>query len=226
MQLHETGAQMERISEQGAAASGLGGGAGEGLGSGLSLLLEEWTHGVVVTTVGGRVVHTNGAARRELARLRLLEVRQRELHATLPENSGRLHDAMGRAAEGKRSLLKMKTADGETVTLAVVPLKGEGTLAVDHVALVFERASVCDPLMLCFFARSHGLTPTEEQVLGILCQGYSAPETAKQLRVAVSTVRSHVRSVCAKTGTSGVRELVSRVAVLPPVAPFWQEPVH
>jgi DNA-binding CsgD family transcriptional regulator len=32
-------------------------------------------------------------------------------------------------------------------------------------------------------------------------------------------VRSHVRSLCAKTRSSGVRELVNRVAVLPPVAP-------
>jgi DNA-binding CsgD family transcriptional regulator len=217
---------MERISEQEAAAGGPAGDEGDGLGSGLSLLMEEWAHGVVVTTVGGRVVHANGAARRELARLRLLELRQGELHATLPDNAARLQEAIARGAEGKRCLVKLKSAEGETVSLAVVPLKGDGALVADKVALVFERATVCDTLMLCFFARSHGLTPTEEQVLGILCQGYSAPETAKQLRVAVSTVRSHVRSVCAKTATRGVRDLVSRVAVLPPVAPFWQEQVH
>ena len=73
--------------------------------------------------------------------------------------------------------------------------------------------------MLGFFARSHGLTATEEHVLGILCQGHSAPDIAVQMKVAVSTVRSHVRSLCAKTRSSGVRELVNRVAVLPPVAP-------
>jgi DNA-binding CsgD family transcriptional regulator len=47
------------------------------------------------------------------------------------------------------------------------------------------------------------------------------------LNVAVSTVRSHVRSICAKTRTSSVRELVQRVAILPPVAPaFPHEAVH
>ena len=79
--------------------------------------------------------------------------------------------------------------------------------------------------MLCFFAQSHGLTATEEQVLGILCQGFSAPQIATQLKVAVSTVRSHVRSLCAKTRSSGVRELVNRVAVLPPVAPTLRHEV-
>ena len=81
--------------------------------------------------------------------------------------------------------------------------------------------------MLCFFARSHSLTAAEENVLGILCQGYSAPQTARQLKVAVSTVRSHVRSLCAKTRSSGVRDLVSRVAMLPPVAPtLMTESMH
>jgi len=42
----------------------------------------------------------------------------------------------------------------------------------------------------------------------------------------VSTIRSHVRSLCAKTGSSGVRELVNRVAVLPPVAPPDLARVH
>lgn len=40
-----------------------------------------------------------------------------------------------------------------------------------------------------------------------------------QMKVAVSTVRSHVRSLCAKTSTRGVRQLVNLVAALPPLAP-------
>jgi DNA-binding CsgD family transcriptional regulator len=81
--------------------------------------------------------------------------------------------------------------------------------------------------MLCFFARSHGLTHTEELVLGVLCQGFSAPEVAKQMNIAVSTVRTHVRSLCAKTRCSSVREVVRRLALLPPVASALRvESVH
>jgi DNA-binding CsgD family transcriptional regulator len=217
---------MERFGEGGAAASGPKGDTGEASGLGLALLMEEWAHGVVVATVGGRVVHANGAARRELARKPLLDVARGDLQATHADDALRLQDAVARAAQGKRSLVTLGSGDAGALALAVLPLKAEGAVAVESVALVFERASVCESLMLSFFARSHGLTPTEEQVLGILCQGYSAPEAAQQLRVAVSTVRSHVRSVCAKTSCNSVRELVGRVAVLPPVAPFWQEPIH
>ena len=85
-------------------------------------------------------------------------------------------------------------------------------------ALIFSRAPVCDPVMLCFFARTHGLTPSEEQVLAILCQGYSAPQVARQLNVAVSTVRSHVRSMCAKTQSNGVRALLARWPCCRPLA--------
>jgi DNA-binding CsgD family transcriptional regulator len=82
-------------------------------------------------------------------------------------------------------------------------------------------------VMLCFFARTHGLTPAEEQVLGILCQGHSTPQIAVQLKVAVSTIRSHVRSMCAKTHSRGVRALVGQIAVLPPIgAARLLDPLH
>jgi DNA-binding CsgD family transcriptional regulator len=113
------------------------------------------------------------------------------------------------------------------LALVVLPLKAQAAGRAPKAALLFARASVCDSLMLGFFARCHGLTATEEHVLGILCEGFSAPQVAVQMKVAVSTVRSHVRSLCSKTRSSGVRELVSRLAVLPPVAPpFWSEPMH
>jgi DNA-binding CsgD family transcriptional regulator len=109
----------------------------------------------------------------------------------------------------------------------VLPLKAEERGRLPNAALLFARESVCEALMLCFFARSHALTATEEHVLGILCQGFSAPQVAAQMQVAVSTIRSHVRSLCAKTHSSGVRQLVNRVAVLPPVAPtFWPQSMH
>ena len=93
--------------------------------------------------------------------------------------------------------------------------------------LLFAKPAVCEPVTLSLFSRNHRLTKTEEHVLGILCLGYSTPEIAVHMNVAVSTVRSHVRSLCAKTGSCGVRGLVNLVAVLPPVASSQRSsPVH
>lgn len=190
-----------------------------GLASGLALLVDELAYGVLVTALDGQLLHANQAARHELSRFRVLGMVDSMLQARGNDDARTLQDALCRVAEGKRSLITLSCAEGPNLTLAVLPLKDDVGVTPSRAALLFARASVCESLMLCFFARSHGLTMTEEHVLGILCQGYSAPEIARQMNVAVSTVRSHVRSLCAKTRSSGVRELVNRVAVLPPVAP-------
>ncbi|WP_048439531.1 helix-turn-helix transcriptional regulator [Caenimonas sp. SL110] len=193
---------------------------------GLALLMDELAHGVMVTTIDGRILHANQAARHELARQRVIVGVQDKLQTTSAENMRVLQDALSRAAEGKRSLIELAATEGPGLSVAAVPLRGgAGKPAV--AALFFARSMVCDSLMLTFYSRTHGLTATEEQVLGVLCQGYSAPQVALQMKIAVSTVRTHIRSLCAKTRSGGVRELVSRVAVLPPVAPpFWHEPLH
>jgi DNA-binding CsgD family transcriptional regulator len=189
------------------------------------MVLDELAYGVAVATPAGELVHANQAAHHELGRRRVLWVR----HGLLQVQAGdarTLSEGLGKAAAGKRSLLHLLGEAGEKLAVALVPL-GRGEVSSSHVALLFSRPSVCESLMLCFFARSHSLTAAEENVLGILCQGYSAPDAARQLKVAVSTVRSHVRSLCAKTRSSGVRELVNRVAMLPPVAPALRcDPVH
>ncbi|MBI5277630.1 MAG: helix-turn-helix transcriptional regulator [Burkholderiales bacterium] len=196
-----------------------------GVAAGLGLLLDELAHGVLILGPDARVLHANHAARQELARRHLPAVGHRLLEALRAQEGQALQDVLHRGMLGKRSLVTLALGEGPALPLAVVPLKADGPGR--GVALVFSRAAVCDSLMLCFFARCHGLTPTEELVLGILCQGCSAPEVAARLEVAVSTVRSHVRSLCAKTRSSGVRELVKRVSLLPPVAPpLWHEPVH
>jgi DNA-binding CsgD family transcriptional regulator len=185
----------------------------------LDLVLDELAYGVAVASPAGELLHTNHAARHELARSRLLRAPHGSLQAHSPADGRLLQDAIVKAAGGKRSLITLVGPGGDRLTLALVPLGRPFDTGSLHVALLFARPSVCESLMLCFFARSHSLTSAEENVLGILCQGYSAPQTARRLNVAVSTVRSHVRSLCAKTRSSGVRELVNRVAMLPPVAP-------
>lgn len=184
----------------------------------LELVLDELAYGVAVTTGNGELLHANHAARHELGRQQALWVQNGRLRVRSPQDHQVLQQALAKAATGRRSLITLGAADAR-LSLAVVPMRRLQEGGPIHAALVFSRPSVCGSLMLCFFARNHSLTAAEENVLAILCQGHSAPEIARQLQVAVSTVRSHVRSLCAKTRSSGVRELVNRVAMLPPLAP-------
>lgn len=197
----------------------LGGGA-------LSSVIDELAHGVLVVSAQGRILHANQAARRELSRRQALSVHEGHLQAHDPKQSRLLQQALAKAGGGLRSMVTLRSPGGWAISVAVVPLRGDGGGHSGAIGLFLSRASVCDTLMLCFFARTHSLTNSEEQVLAILCQGYSAPEVAVQLNVAVSTVRSHVRSMCAKTQSNGVRALVGRVAVLPPLGSSLQQSVH
>lgn len=200
--------------------------AGDGVGAALTLLMDELAHGVVLASPQGRVLHANQAARHELSKRQALAIHEGHLQAQDPKHARTLLQALAKGATGRRSLVNLPTAGGWTLSVAVVPLRSDGPAQQPTIGLFLSRASVCDTLMLCFFARTHGLTTSEEQVLAILCQGYSAPQVAVQLKVAVSTVRSHVRSLCAKTQSNGVRTLVGRVAVLPPLGPALHHPVH
>ena len=69
------------------------------------------------------------------------------------------------------------------------------------------------------YARSQGLTAAEMSVLKDLCNGMKPKEIARQQGVAISTVRSHICSIRAKTRTGSIRDLVSSVSVLPPITP-------
>jgi DNA-binding CsgD family transcriptional regulator len=191
----------------------------------LALLVDELAHGVLLVTAQGRILHVNQLARRELERAAVLGADRGELKVLMPADAKAFQHAMAKAVAGKRSLIKLAT-DGVDFTLAVVPLQRQPGMPCERMALVLSRLGVSESGVFSAFARSHGLTQTEEQVLVLLCRCLSTPEIAVQMKVAVSTVRSHVRSLCAKTASSGVRELVNRVAILPPIAPLPLGQIH
>lgn len=182
----------------------------------LPLLLDMLAHGVLVLDVQGRVLHANTLARAELARQQVLGLVDSELRALTPNDGKTLAQALAKAVAGQASLIHLFGVD-TGLSVAVFLLPPSATQTKDRIALFFSRADLCEARMHALYARSCGLTETEELVLKILSRGLSTPEIAAQMKVAVSTVRSHVRSLCAKTGSSGVRELVSQLAVLPPV---------
>jgi DNA-binding CsgD family transcriptional regulator len=187
---------------------------GDRANGGLARVMDELVHGVLLASVRGDVLHANQAAREELASREVLAVHEGRLQTADARQARVLLDALAKAQDGRRSLIDLPATTRASLSIAVVPLRAEHERPV---ALFLSRASVCDTLMLCFFARTHGLTHSEEQVLAILCQGCTAPEIARKLHVAVSTVRSHVRSLCAKTQCNSVRALVRQIAVLPPL---------
>lgn len=64
----------------------------------------------------------------------------------------------------------------------------------------------------------YGLTPAEYRVLALLMEGLTPGEVADRLRLAIATVRTHIRRVLEKTGTARQADLLAEISrVLPPV---------
>ena len=56
------------------------------------------------------------------------------------------------------------------------------------------------------------LTRRERQVLALLAEGYSGPEIAEKLTLALSSVKSHIQHVYGKLGANGKRQALTRAA--------------
>lgn len=181
----------------------------------LTALLDELSLGVLLVSPSGQVIHANQASRDAMADSGVLSVQAGQLCAASPAEHKALLAALTNASNGVRSLLSL-SANGAGLLLSVVPPANLSAAGGGSIALFFQRPAICDTSMFLMFARNFGLTPTEQQVLTFLCRSWATPEIAEELNVAVSTIRSHVRSLCYKTASKGARELINRIAVLPP----------
>jgi DNA-binding CsgD family transcriptional regulator len=185
----------------------------------LAHALDELACGVIITDGHSQLLHSNLAGQLVLSRAQCLQLQRGQVQTLLPQDAEALTQAQVKALQGKRSMLTIGPS-GQQQTVAVVPLDrqhSQDSQPTPRIALIFSRSGMCEQLMLSFFSRAHQLTPSEEQILGLLCTGLTAPEMSQQLRVGEATVRTHIRSICSKTSSHGIREVVKRLALLPPL---------
>lgn len=185
----------------------------------LALMLDEIDYGMLLLADGTTVLHANHTARSELDVMHPLQLIGGELRVARAQDLLPLREALGDARQrGLRRLINLGEG-GHRVSVAVVPL---AAIAGDDDAarltlLVLGKRQVCEALSAHWFARSHGLTPAEARVLAALCDGRRPSEVATAQCVALSTVRTQIGSIRAKTGAESIRALVRQVAVLPPL---------
>lgn len=181
-------------------------------------VLEEIDYGLILVDPEGRLQHANHLARHELARARFLRIERSTVTSLSSAQSAELARGIRSAARGRRQMLSMRQ-DAERLSVACVPLfhPYEGESA--SVLLMLARRTGAQNLAVSFFAREHRLSPTEEAVLRSLCDGQDVQDIATTHGVCESTVRTQVRSLRDKTDSNSIRQLVQRVAALPPVVP-------
>ena len=192
-------------------------------------MLEEVDYGIALVTASGVLRFANQLGLLALTEPGPLRLGRGLLFAASDADQLQLRSALADAARGLRRLLHL--GDGaHAVSVAVKPLMGEtaandgalGAPAATNQALamlVFGKRQTCETLTLDIFARSQKLTGAEAAVLRGLCAGQRPKQIAAASGVAVSTVRTQINAIRVKTHTNSIRELVDRVAALPPITP-------
>lgn len=179
-------------------------------------MLDEVDYGMLLLTGETHLAHANKAARRDLDAQHPLQLLGQEVRARLPQDVAPLRAALADATRtGRRRLLRLGDA-ATRCSVAVVPLP-PGADGVRPVLLLLGRRKVCEELSVENYARAHALTLAETQVLKGLCEGLPPQQIARRQAVALSTVRTQIGSLRAKTGADSIRTLLAQVAQLPPM---------
>jgi DNA-binding CsgD family transcriptional regulator len=197
--------------------------------------LDAMASGVIIIDQYARILHRNAAADEVLASRHCVAVDSGHVTVTHMPDVRQFSQALSKAAAGQRSMIALGAMSDALV--AVVPLRAspaapvQATARADkclagaaksaqsagaqHFALIFSRTDMCEALSLKPFAGAYELTPTEERVLALISTGQTVPEMAKRFNLGAATIRTHVRNICNKTNCHGLREIVTRLAVLP-----------
>lgn len=197
-----------------------------GTGSMMAALPAPWVQavfdeidcGLLVCTATGQVVCRNQSARRALRGEHPLML---DSHGVLEARDPRhgplwaqaLHSV---ASQARRQFLQLDPMLTDKC-IALVPLPGGEAPVLPAVLILLGRQQLCGKLAAQWFGMSHGLSPTEDNVLGALAAGHRPQHIAQLHGVCVSTVRTQVASINNKAQTHATGDLLRRLALLPPM---------
>ena len=180
-------------------------------------VLDEIDCGILLVTESGHIRYANRAARRTLSTLGAFCVRGESFDLRDSAANSSLRGALRDCCKGKRSMVTARNGLQIEASVAVVPISLDTNS--DVVALLtLGKCQIFNELSLQFFGKIHKLTLAEVRTLQHLCQGWPCKMIASQGGVALSTVRSHVRSILQKTEARGIRGIVDMVSSMAPMA--------
>ncbi|MFW2354296.1 helix-turn-helix transcriptional regulator [Hydrogenophaga sp.] len=181
-------------------------------------VLDEVDYGMLIIDAQGTILHANHLARHELASGRMLVSYGNTLLGSSAEFTAQMQLAMEAAFRGQRRLALLTKGERE-LAMTFTPLSHPLEADAPTVLVMLSRQSTCDNLAVRMFARTIGLSPSEEAVLMGLCRGLEIPEIASEHGVAPSTIRSQIKTLREKAGSHSIRRLLQRINSLPPVVP-------
>jgi DNA-binding CsgD family transcriptional regulator len=120
------------------------------------------------------------------------------------------------AVKGQRKLILVGEGLNQ-LALALSPINLGEQFPQQGVLVTTERKTVCESLSLWAYGRVQGLTAGELKVLDYLAIGQEPKEVADSLKISLTTVRTHIKAIISKTHATNLRDLLLRIAKLPPI---------
>jgi len=168
----------------------------------------------------GRVSTMTAEAERLVAEGTHLELKDRILRATDPQRAGEFAAAVARASSralpaAPTAEVALRSADGAMVVCQIASLPvGDFAFGFEQSVMVVVRTPRDPARLTPLLQTGFGLTAAEAGVALGLAQGLSIDEIARERATSLWTVRTQLRSACAKLGVSRQAELVARLAQL------------
>lgn len=186
-------------------------------------LLDRIACGVFLVDLTGKIIRCNQSADALLDDGDVVSCSRGRFGAVDRRADGKFCDflasagAAGEISDGTRVSLSLTGRSGREYLMHLLPLneaRRRRTFDSERAdAAIFIRPAEMDtPSGLALLARRHRLTPREAEVLHGIVEVGGVPEVAASLGMGVRTVKTHLHSVFAKTGTDRQAELVRLVA--------------
>jgi len=175
----------------------------------------------------GHITHANASGRDILERRDFLRAEHGRLVAADPELNLILHNAVvasvfGAGATRSESIaLPFIAHDGERFVGHFLPItagrRRKTGAAFEATAMLFVNSTSLDgPAAADIIKKVFKLTPTELRVMLTVVEFGGVPDTARNLNIAESTVKTHLVRIFAKTDTKRQAELVKLAAAFSP----------
>jgi DNA-binding CsgD family transcriptional regulator len=179
-------------------------------------ILQSISSGLAAVEANGSVHYINNRAIDWLNRNEELNILNGQITSLMLTNRASLQKALTRATSGRRkiSIIRLESPRGLLRTITVLPIDKTRRIAL----LVFGDknwgdTAVCDQLLTTL-----GLTLAERRLAQQLLSGKTLAEAAVESNLTISTARSYLKMIFAKTGIHRQSELITLYyRLLPPV---------
>jgi DNA-binding CsgD family transcriptional regulator len=187
--------------------------------SGIENLLDWLDLGVIIADAAARPVRLNHRAGSIVARGDGLYATPFGITTAIPEETGRLRQAIARAAKGGTRLRLSRPSGAPPLLVTVIPVGGGPLVAL--FVMDPDTTGTPSPALL---QELFGLTAAEAVFAAEISRGDGMQAVAERLSIAPTTARTHLTRIFEKTGTRRQAELVRLLMQCDRLAPAAPEP--